>query len=107
MGTGSERGSVGGAVTPAGRAAWATGPLTSPRTSGTLPDFRGPMDPIGVQKSDSPRRGLGSFWGERTSGAASTHGADDEDGRFEPPTGVANYQFIDENQTGSQHPKRC
>ena len=21
----------------------------------TLPDFRGPMDPIGIQKSDSPR----------------------------------------------------
>ena len=27
------------------------------RLTGTLPDFWGPMDPIGVQESDSPRRG--------------------------------------------------
>jgi hypothetical protein len=30
-------------------------PLTRLATLATLPDFWGPMDPIGVQKSDSPR----------------------------------------------------
>jgi hypothetical protein len=41
-----------------GRGQEVDNPLTRLATLATLPDFWGPMDPIGVQKSDSPGRGL-------------------------------------------------